>query len=877
MGFFNLGPMPSSEPKNRKTRLQGCDACGLSRVGLHRGAVGAGASHVLVVGDYPPENESPDEIYSSPVWHYFWDTEGKKGLPPDYLQACWLTYAVACPCPDKDATAARSLCCQGRLERIIQELQPRVIIPLGPVATQALVWGRLQGRIKNVKPSDFYGKAIPDRTYNCWLCPTYDPTFLSWQKNDICPEKYFIQHLRKAFTLAQKPLPKIPDDLRTTLDPVEAVQWIKEAVAEALPARKGTRPDVAIDYETTGLKPHREGHRIVASSLAWRGPRGYKAIGFKWDPDCPALISAWEDLISGKDGVGLIAHKADFEACWTHFRAGLHSSMTIWPEHWSWDTCIGAHVLNNNQKVGLKFHTYCELGVLGYDSAADHWLSQFLPGENPDSCNALNMLASPSGSVPWGELVYYCGQDSLYTLALRDIQENQMVGREPEAFRFFMQGMLALAKVQSEGLPIDMDKVQGLRQDLTARYEAAKKEVMRSREAQEFKRVMDTQLNPDSNQQLVKLLFDILKLTPPDGARNTREDTLEKLGTDFCKSILAMRRWSKMRDTFLEGYVREAVWDEPKQQWLIRPFFNLAAGAGGDGDGGPRTYRSSADSPNFQNIPKRDKEAKKLLRSLFVAPPGWRYIEADYKSLEVMVSASYHHDPNMIRYLNDPESDMHRDTAADMYMRKPEDITKDERTSIKAGYVFSSFYGASYKSCALTMWNSMPQTTKDHLRQRGIKTLDQFTEHVRKADWIFWNRRFGTYNRWRHEEWDRYQKDGYVESYTGFRCYGPMTYTEATNRCIQGSGFHVLLQALIWDVSDFDKQYLQSYIVGQIHDALLILAKDNELKQVQEIVHHNGVRRVSHVFPWIAVPLVIEADASEPGGSWASMTEQGAW
>ena len=872
MGFFNLGPMPVTEKRKAPTKLSGCDACGLDRSGQTAAFKGNLKSGVLILGDYPAARETSSEIFTGAAYHHFWDTEGTRGLPRDWKKAAAFGYAVQCPCPDKDAGTARSLCCKARLDALIKEMSPKVIICLGPVSTQALIWDRLAGRITNIKATDFIGKCIPDRTYNCWICPTYGVDFLSWQKDDGCPEMYFRQHLRRALSLVEVPLPKIPDQVKTTTDPREAASLIDEALREAEPAPGASAPDVAIDYETTGLKPHRDGHRIVAASLAWRSKGEYKAIGFKWDPDCPELVDAWKRVLY--NGPGLIAHKADFEACWSRFRSGLGSTRSPWPTNWSWDTCLAAHVIDNNQKVGLKFHTYCELGVLGYDAAADRWLSSFMPGENPDSCNAYNLLKSRVG-VPWGEIAYYCGLDSLYTIYLRDRQEPMLDPDQMRAFEFFMEGMLALAKVQSNGLPIDMNKVNGLKAMMTEKFEAARKRVMDSREAAAYEKAKGMRLNPDSNKQLVTLLYDILKYSDKDG-RDAREATLSKIGGEFCRAILEMRHWSKMRDTFLDGYIREAVFDEPTGQWLIRPFFNLAAGAGGDGDAGPRTYRSSADSPNFQNIPKRDKEMKKLLRSLFVAPPGFRFAEYDYKSLEVMVSASYHHDPQMIHYLQNPESDMHRDTAADMYMKRPEDITKEERSSIKSGYVFSSFYGASYRSCAVGMWNNMPQTAKDWLAKKGIRTLDQFTNHVKKADDIFWNKRFAVYNKWRRKEWQRYQDYGYVQSYTGFRCFGPMGYTEATNRCIQGSAFHILLRALIWNVADFEEMGLASVIVGQIHDALVVLEAEDESEKVRGTIYKNGVQRVSQVFPWICVPLVIEGEASEVGGTWAEMKEVGA-
>lgn len=875
MGFFSLR---ADMVPAHKTKVSGCRVCRLDKSGSLSRFVGEGKDKVLILADHPRgrEGNEKDTILLHKMYDVLWDYQGKRGLPYDFLEAAWFGYVI--PCPTNSDKEISPLCCKERLDKLINEFKPNVIIPMGPTAVQALVWDRMSGRIKNTQPSDLYGKCIPDRYYNCWICPTFSPEFISWQRDDHCPAMYLGQHLRMAWALKDKPLPVIPKDIRTTGDAELAAAWVEEILdwsdAGLLDKAPDGANDVSIDYETTGLKPHRTGHSITAASVGYRKDGEYHAIGFRWNTDNERLTKAWYRL-THNESLGLVAHKADYEACWTRFRSGLHGSRTDWPTNWSWDTCLCAHVIDNTQKVGLKLHTYCELGVLGYDNKVDGILSTPYDGENKASCNAFNMLKKGYG-IPWSDLIYYCAQDSLYTLFIRDRQVSQLAGMEG-SFRFFMEGMDALAKVQSEGLPIDYAKINELKADLENKLKSAEDDVKASEEALKWQeKNKGEEFNPGSNKQIVDVLYNICNLKPPSGTKDATGDTLEKLGTPFCKSILAMRRWSKILD-FLDGYTREAVWDDVKNTYLIRPFFNLSTGAGGDGNGGPSSYRSSADSPNFQNIPKRDKEMKKLLRSLFVAPPGYRFMEMDYKSLEVMVSASYHHDPQMIHYLQDPSSDMHRDTACDMYLRKHDELTKDERSSIKSGYVFSSFYGASYKSCALNMWNNMPKYTREHLaKDCNIDTYDKWEAHVKKGDDIFWNKRFKVYNQWRSKEWQRYQDFGYVQSYTGFRCRGPMGYTEATNRCIQGSAFHILLRALTWDLRDIKAQGLQSVIIGQIHDAIIALVKEGEEDKLARIIYHNGVERVSKEFPWICVPLVIEAEMSEVGGSWAKMTDVGA-
>ena len=80
-----------------------------------------------------------------------------------------------------------------------------------------------------------------------------------------------------------------------------------------------------------------------------------------------------------------------------------------------------------------------------------------------------------------------------------------------------------------------------------------------------------------------------------------------------------------------------------------------------------RTYRSSSDKPNFQNVPIRDAWLSKLTRKAIRSRPGCRLVEIDYGGMEVAIVTCYHKDPAMVRYIEDPELDLHRDMAAECF------------------------------------------------------------------------------------------------------------------------------------------------------------------------------------------------------------------
>jgi DNA polymerase I-like protein with 3'-5' exonuclease and polymerase domains/uracil-DNA glycosylase len=877
-GFFNLGPMPKAEKPKVQSKFIGCERCGLDQKGKDAPFWGEGKEGILILGEAPRGSSELSEPFSHNKYGILWDMEGKR-FSKDILRDCSLGFAVPCPIGNDTLDSARSQCCKGRLMAHVRAMKPRVIVAMGPVAMQALVWDRMSGRISGTQATDFIGHAIPDRELNCWIIPTYSPDFIAWKDRDKAPILYFQQHLRRAWSLRAEPLPEIPKNILITRDAGQAESWVRLALAEA--------KEVAIDYETTGIKPHREGHQIVIASVAWERPNGeLVSYGFQWFSEHRGLVDAWAELMTAP-GIGKIAHKADFEAGWTRFRTGFKYSKGPWIHPLSWDTCLAAHCINNNGKVGLKFQTYANLGVLGYDTNIDRYLSGLLPGEDPESNNAFNHLKSKQ--LPWDDLIHYCAEDSIYTLWLKQRQVHELEPSQMKGFNLFLAGVMTLSKIHENGIPFSMEAAKKAKAELTTRIDEAVRKIMSS---PEVKRWTKGAFSPSSNPQLQELLYDILKIDPPGGARNVQEATLSKIGTPFTDAILEQRRLTKLRDTFLAGFIREAVWDTERNCFLVRPFFNLSSGAD-DGTGGPKTFRSSSDSPNFQNIPKRDKEALKLVRNLFQAPPGWKFKEYDYKGVEVSGSACHHRDPNMIKYLTDPTTDMHRDTAMDMFFRTLKTFTKAERQGAKNGYVFPTFYGATPASMAPHMWEDMAPETRQHLAEvgevtywdketkkevkvKGIKTLAQFSEHVKNVDRKFWGVRFKVYGKWRDEEWARYQKDGYLEYLTGFRCYGPMEFTEATNRRIQGSSFHILLQSLIWEVADIEASGIQAMIMGQIHDAKICLVHEDAEKALDSIIYRNGCERIRKEWSWIIVPLTIEHEASAPGDTWANMKSLGA-
>src|SRR5690606_34369679 len=156
---------------------------------------------------------------------------------------------------------------------------------------------------------------------------------------------------------------------------------------------------------------------------------------------------------------------------------------------------------------------------------------------------------------------------------------------------------------------------------------------------------------------------------------------------------------------------------------FLHPFFNLHL---------VETFRSSSDTPNFQNIPTRNKVQAKLIRQAFIPRDGHVLVEIDYGAQEFRIAAAFWKDPGMVAYASDPSLDIHRDMAAECYGLDVDQITKPCRAVGKNSFVFPTLYGSYYGSTAHDLWTKIERMglkTKDgvdlhdHLQSIGISGL----------------------------------------------------------------------------------------------------------------------------------------------------------
>jgi DNA polymerase-1 len=468
-------------------------------------------------------------------------------------------------------------------------------------------------------------------------------------------------------------------------------------------------------------------------------------------------------------------------------------------------------------------------------------------------------------------------------------------------YRLLHEGVIALSQVEANGMRVNVQRLNDTIERTSHRITKLKTKIRCHRIGRMWQKKFGVKTNFGSREQLSAILFGKrkhgclgykAKEFTDSGRAKMDASSLEHIKLPFVKGYLRLETLQKMRSTYLNGIRREL-----DSSGFIHPVFNLHT---------TQTYRSSSDTPNFQNMPVRDVEMGKMIRQNFIARDGCVIVENDFKGIEVSVSACYHKDQRFIEYIKNPAMDMHRDMAMQIYILNKEEWgilekrgwSKAIRHAAKNQFVFPQFYGDWYMSCARYLWEEIGKrdfkgpdgnSLYEHLAANGITELGDieqdedgnypdpvkgtFVYHIKEVENDFWNNRFRQYGKWKKKWHKAYLENGYFDTYTGFRIGGVMGRNAVINYPVQGAAFHCLLWSLIRIQKILRKRKMKTKIVGQIHDSIVADVPVGELDDYLAIVQRVTRKDILKAYPWIIVPLVIECEIAPLNGSWFDKEE----
>jgi DNA polymerase-1 len=444
--------------------------------------------------------------------------------------------------------------------------------------------------------------------------------------------------------------------------------------------------------------------------------------------------------------------------------------------------------------------------------------------------------------VPVAEVAPYAAADAEICLRLLPILEKEL--KEKNQTKLFQELEMPLipilAQMEMTGIRLDIDFLRQFSEELQER--------MAEIEAQIFKEA-GSQFNINSTQQLSTVLFEDLKLEPPDRARRTSSghystaaSVLEDLHDEhpIVDHILAFREIAKIKSTYADALPQEVN----PQTGRVHTSFNQT---------GSVTGRLASSNPNLQNIPVRTEIGREIRRA-FIAESGHTLLSVDYSQIELRIVAHISEDKAMLQAFRD-DQDIHSATAAAIFGVEPGDVSPNLRRRAKA-INFGLIYGMS--PFGLTRTTDL--------------TLAE-AENFVKAYFD----RFPGVQRYLQETQEKVKKDGYVSTLLGRRRYFPQlaagaavseqararAIREAINAPIQGTAADIIKIAMIRLPQALREQKLEADMLIQVHDELVLECPQSELSKTTAVVQ----KIMQDAFE-LRVPLKTDAKA---GVTWASM------
>lgn len=392
--------------------------------------------------------------------------------------------------------------------------------------------------------------------------------------------------------------------------------------------------------------------------------------------------------------------------------------------------------------------------------------------------------------------------------------------------------MPVLARMEMEGVCLDTKSLAETAKQFTERMELLEKEIFE---------LAGHSFMLTSPRQVGEVLFDELKLNEKakktkSGQYQTGEEVLEAIRSrhPIVGKILAHRGLKKLLSTYVEA-LPKLINPETHR---IHTSFNQAVTA---------TGRLSSSNPNLQNIPVRGEDGREI-RKAFVPGTGDVFFSADYSQIELRIMAHLSKDENLVKDFCEGK-DIHAATAARIFHKPLEDVSRDERRKAKTAN-FGIIYGISAFGLAERM--EVSRTEAKQLIDSYFNTYPRIKDYI--AECV-----------------EEARKTGYILTAFGRRRYLPdinsrnavvRGYAErnAVNAPIQGTAADIIKVAMIRIDRRLREEKLRAKMILQVHDELNFSVPPEELERVKELV----ISEMEQAFS-MSVPLIADCGT---GKNW---------
>lgn len=429
----------------------------------------------------------------------------------------------------------------------------------------------------------------------------------------------------------------------------------------------------------------------------------------------------------------------------------------------------------------------------------------------------------------------YACDDAFATLELTKYWQNILDEKELKLlYDVEVPLALVLAQMEYDGVCVDVEYLNKFSTELSSKIQDLENKIFE---------IAGVTFNVNSPKQVGEVLFDKLGITAKKkrgkSAYSTSADVLEELACDnkICEYLLEHRQFSKLRSTYTDALPLLIS----RKDGRIHTSYNQTV---------TTTGRLSSSNPNLQNIPTRTEEGNKI-RQAFVSHNREEglLLSADYSQIELRLMAHISRDDNLIEAFCSGE-DIHTNTAANVFEVPIDGVTKDMRYKAKA-VNFGIIYGQSKYGLAKAL--GIAPFAAEMFIEKYFATYPKVREYMQNTI------------KFAHEH-------GYVETIFGRKRYllndlaspnhaiRESAERAAINQPLQGTAADLIKMAMIDLQKKLTEKQLNSKMIMQVHDELILEVEPGELELVKRLT-----LEAMELNQPLLVPLVVDVYC---GKSW---------
>ena len=568
---------------------------------------------------------------------------------------------------------------------------------------------------------------------------------------------------------------------------------------------------VSFDLETTSIDPIKA--NIVGISLAVRENEAFY-IPCRFKQKIENYELSWENIhkflksITANENISFIGQNIKYDLI-------ILRKLGIKVKNISFDTMIAAHLIDpvkNSYGLDELCVQYLNYRKIKFNSLFD--------SENED----LDIM-----EVDIQKIKDYACEDADMVFQLR--KKLIKILKKNDLFSLFenieIPFISVLVELEKNGLYVDIKELKKLSQVNNEKIQSISENIYS---------IVGRKFNINSPKQLAEVLFDDMKLKPLR-KRSTAVEVLEYLKRfhPLPEIILNYRHLSKLQTTYLDGIPKFFNMDTNR----IHTSFNQTVAS---------TGRLSSTKPNFQNIPIKTVEGKKIRKAFKPENKDWKLISADYSQIELRIMAHFSDERALVEAFNLNE-DVHKKTASLVYDVHLDFVTPEQRRQAKI-VNYGILYGAGPFRMSQELNIDMVQSKK--LIENYFNTYSTIRDYIDKTLY-------------------EAKKDGFVKTFFGRKrntsnlnsSVQRLVNAEkraAINMPIQGTASEIIKIAMINIKNLIEQEKLMSKLVLQVHDELIFEVPEIEEKYMVELIKKEMENSVK-----LNVPIVVDCKS---GASW---------